>query len=95
MPALLILAWAFHVPPACAAIVLPQPGGDELVLDAAAQRIITLAPNLAELVFAAGAGDRLAGVVEYSHFPPAARQKPQKGESVCAQSGNGKSGNNR
>lgn len=35
-------------------------------------RIVTLAPHLAELVFAAGAGDMLVGVSAYSDFPPEA-----------------------
>jgi iron complex transport system substrate-binding protein len=41
--------------------------------DAAARRIISLAPNLTELTFTAGAGDRLVGADEYSDFPEAAR----------------------
>jgi iron complex transport system substrate-binding protein len=80
-PALLTLCWVLYVAPACATIVLPQPGGGKLVLNEAAQRIVTLAPNLTELVFAAGAGDRLVGVVEYSNFPPAARQVPRVGDA--------------
>ena len=39
-------------------------------------RIITLAPNLTELVFAAGAGDLLVGVSAYSDYPPAAQDIP-------------------
>lgn len=41
----------------------PRPSSD-------ATRIVTLAPHLAELVFAAGAGDSLVGVSAYSDFPP-------------------------
>ena len=41
-----------------AGITLPQANGETLKLAAPAKRIITLAPNLAELLFAAGAGDR-------------------------------------
>ncbi len=50
-------------------IILPQANGETLVLPGPAQRIITLAPNLAEILFAAGAGDHLKAVVEYSNFP--------------------------
>ena len=39
-------------------------------------RIVTLAPNLTELVFAAGAGDSLVGVSAYSDYPPAAHDLP-------------------
>lgn len=46
-----------------------------------ASRIITLAPHLTELVFSAGAGHRLVGVVEYSDFPPAALDIPRIGDA--------------
>ena len=38
-----------------------------------AERIITLSPHLAELVFILEAGDRLVGVSDYSDYPPGAR----------------------
>jgi iron complex transport system substrate-binding protein len=44
-------------------------------------RIVSLAPSLTELVYAAGAGDRLVGVVEYSDFPDAARRLPRVGDA--------------
>lgn len=37
-----------------------------------ATRIISLAPSLTELLFAAGAGAQIVGVVNYSDYPPAA-----------------------
>ena len=40
---------------------------------------MALAPNLTEIVFALGAGDRLVGVSEYSDFPPQARSLPRVG----------------
>ena len=43
------------------------------------RRIVTLAPNLTEIVFALGAGDRLVGVSEYSDYPEAARAIPRVG----------------
>jgi iron complex transport system substrate-binding protein len=39
-----------------------------------AERIISLAPSLTEIIFAAGAGDKIVGVVEYSDFPSAAKE---------------------
>jgi iron complex transport system substrate-binding protein len=39
------------------------------------RRIICLAPNLTEIAFAIGLGDRVVGVVEYSDYPPAALRK--------------------
>jgi iron complex transport system substrate-binding protein len=41
-------------------------------LEAPARRIVSLAPNLTELLFAAGAGDLLVGVSEFSDYPAAA-----------------------
>jgi iron complex transport system substrate-binding protein len=62
-------------------ITLPQADGETLSLPAPAKRIITLAPNLAELVFAAGAGDRLKAVVEYSNFPAQVAEIPRVGDA--------------
>ena len=44
--------------------------------DNATIRVVTLAPNLAELVFAAHAGDKLVGISAYTDFPPAALDLP-------------------
>ena len=48
---------------------------------ATASRIVTLAPNLAELVYAAGAGDVLVGVSAYSDYPPAVESLPAVGDA--------------
>ncbi len=45
------------------------------------QRIVTLAPNLTELVFAAGAGSSLIGVSAFSDYPPAALELPVVGDA--------------
>ena len=47
-----------------------------------AQRIVTLAPHLAELVHAAGAGDRLVGVSDWSDYPPGVEALPRVGSAV-------------
>jgi iron complex transport system substrate-binding protein len=46
---------------------------------AAPRRVVALAPNLTEIVFALGAGDALVGVSEYSDYPEAARAIPRVG----------------
>ena len=48
-------------------------------LDAPARRIVSLAPHVTEQLFAAGAGDRVVGVVQYSDHPPAAQALPRVG----------------
>lgn len=44
-------------------------------------RIVTLAPHLAELVYAAGAGETLVGVSAYSNYPPAVKALPHIGDA--------------
>jgi iron complex transport system substrate-binding protein len=44
-------------------------------------RVVTLAPNLAELVHAAGAGQALVGVSAYSDFPIHVRELPVIGDA--------------
>ena len=46
-----------------------------------ARRIVSLAPSITELVYAAGAFDRLVGVVDYSDYPPEALQLPLVGDA--------------
>jgi iron complex transport system substrate-binding protein len=53
--------------------------GHEVRLKAPARRIITLAPHAAESLYAAGAGDKLVGTVEYSDYPPEAKKVPRVG----------------
>jgi iron complex transport system substrate-binding protein len=43
------------------------------------RRVVALAPNLTEIVFAVGAGGTLVGVSEYSDFPAAAQAIPRVG----------------
>jgi iron complex transport system substrate-binding protein len=54
--------------------------GHEIRLVSPARRIVALAPHATELVFAAGAGDRLVGVVRGSNHPAAARSLPVIGD---------------
>lgn len=46
------------------------------------QRLITLAPHITELVFAAGAGDRIVGTVASSDYPSQARRIPRVGNGI-------------
>lgn len=47
--------------------------------DAAPKRIISLAPNITEILFAMGLGDRIAGVTTFCDFPDAAKKKTKIG----------------
>jgi iron complex transport system substrate-binding protein len=61
-------------PAARADLVFKDDSGRDVRLQAPARRIITLAPHATEILYAAGAGDRLVGTVEYSDYPPAAKK---------------------
>lgn len=56
--------------------------GHTLVLPAPPQRIVSLAPHITELLFAAGAGARLVAVVDYSDYPPEAQRLPRIGDAT-------------
>jgi len=45
------------------------------------KRIVSLSPHLTELTYAAGAGGRLVGVVDYSDYPEAAADIPRIGDA--------------
>ena len=48
--------------------------GNTISLSLPAKRIISLAPHITELLYSIQAGDRLVATVEYSDYPPAAKQ---------------------
>lgn len=43
------------------------------------QRVVSLKPNLTEILFALGVGDRVAGVTEHCIWPEEAKEKPKIG----------------
>jgi len=49
---------------------------NQITLQKPAQRIISLAPHITEMLFAAGAGDKIVGTVSYSDFPEQAKSIP-------------------
>ncbi len=64
---------------ALAEIVVSDDTGAPVRLAAPAQRIVSLAPHITESLFAAGAGERIVGAVDYSDYPEAARKLPRIG----------------
>lgn len=56
--------------------------GREVTLDQPARRVVSLAPNLTEIVFFLGQADRLVGVTDFCDYPPDARHKPSIGGIV-------------
>jgi iron complex transport system substrate-binding protein len=66
---------------AAASLSVRDDAGNSVVLAQPARRVVTLAPYLTELVFAAGGGRRIAGTMMHSDYPPAARSIPLIGDS--------------
>ncbi len=64
-----------------ATVSVVDDSGNAVTLAAPAQRIVSLSPHATELLFAAGAGQQVVGVSEYSDFPAAAKQLPSVGGS--------------
>lgn len=66
---------------ATAAISVRDDYGNTVLLQKPAQRIISMAPHVTELLFAAGGGDRIVGAVSYSDYPDAAKRIPNIGDN--------------
>lgn len=76
VPALLALLPAL----ACSAPVqVTDDRGRDITLAEPARRIVSLAPHITELLYAAGAGDYVVGAVSYSDYPEAAKALPRVG----------------
>src|SRR2546422_3493539 len=56
--------------------------GNQVSLSAPASRVVSLAPHLTELLYAAGAGPKVVGAVAFSDFPPEARVLPRLGNDA-------------
>lgn len=53
--------------------------GNRISLDKPAQSIVSLAPHVTEMLFAAGAGEQVVAGVSHSDYPEAAKKIPQIG----------------
>jgi iron complex transport system substrate-binding protein len=86
-PARRLIRWlgaavlALNALSAQAAITVTDDSGATVTLDAPAQRVISLAPHVTELLYAAGGGPKMVGAVSYSDYPPEARQLPRVGDN--------------
>lgn len=82
----LLLAVALTLLPAlalAAPVTATDDTGQRLTLPRPAQRIVTLAPHLAELVHAAGGGAALVAVGRYSNFPESVQRLPVVGDAFA------------
>jgi iron complex transport system substrate-binding protein len=70
---------------ACAAraeIRVTDDYGRQVRLEAPARRVVSLAPHLTELMYAAGAGASMVGALQYSDYPSAASRLPRVGSEA-------------
>lgn len=77
--ALLLAALISTLQAVAAPIEVIDDAGRTVALNQPAQRIVSLAPHITEMLFSAGAGDRIVGTVAFSDYPEAAKQIPQIG----------------
>ena len=76
---LIALLWMGLVPVSFGEIEVEDALGRKVVLEKPATRVVSLAPHITEVVFAAGAGEQLIGAVSYSDYPEAAKDIPRVG----------------
>ncbi len=75
--ALLVLWWWTHSATATnISVTAIDDGGRRITLPSPATRIISLAPHITELLYAAGAGPSVVGVSAWSDYPAAAEKLP-------------------
>lgn len=79
LSSLAVLLALFFCQSLLAAIEVVDDEGNTVTLQQPASRIISLAPSLTELLYSAGAGDKLVGVMAYSDYPQAAKLLPVVG----------------
>jgi iron complex transport system substrate-binding protein len=59
--------------------VIVDDAGTVFTIAETPRRIVSLAPNITEILFALGLGDRVVGVTRYCDYPPAALEKDKVG----------------
>jgi iron complex transport system substrate-binding protein len=64
-----------------ATVTVNDDTGATVTLTQPAQRVISLAPHVTEMIYAAGGGSKLVGAVTYSDYPPEAKQLPRVGDN--------------
>ena len=79
-----MVLWVSFSSSAVAELRVVDDNGDEIRLSAPAKRIISLAPNITEVLFHVGAGENIVGADEYSNYPEAAKKIPRVNNYAAA-----------
>ncbi|MEB0136820.1 cobalamin-binding protein [Actimicrobium sp. CCC2.4] len=77
----ILMGWLVMQTAAAAAVTARDDAGHVITLAQPAQRVVSLAPHATELLFAAGAAERVVGVLSHSDFPAEAKRLPVVGDS--------------
>jgi iron complex transport system substrate-binding protein len=80
--ALIFAVSLFHSAPLEARRVFRDELGRRVVIPDVPTRIVSLAPNITEVLYALNLGDRIVGVTRFSDYPKEAKQKPKVGTYV-------------
>lgn len=81
MNKLLCIVLALCAGQASAAITVRDDDGNPVTVQKPATRVISMAPHVTEMLFAAGGGDKIIGAVTYSDYPEAAKKIPRVGSN--------------
>ena len=77
----ILFASAAFAPAVQAAVTVVDDAGNRVTLQQPARRVISMAPHVTELLFAAGGGSRIVGAMNFSDYPEAAKRIPLVGSS--------------
>ena len=78
LTAVFLLSWITLSPAATFEDAL----GRTVTLKTPPKRIVSMAPSLTEILYYLGLGDSIAGVTQFSSYPPEATQKPNVGSYI-------------
>ncbi|MGK0298295.1 MAG: iron complex transport system substrate-binding protein [Gammaproteobacteria bacterium] len=83
LPVVLLILFLISIPAfgVRAEISVVDDMGNKISLKSPAKKIVSLAPNLTELLFSAGAGNKIVATVQYSDYPKEAKNILQIGDA--------------